>query len=194
MSYAYYRTVTLQPPTATLSNFPALVKMSGDTTMAARIASSSGYDVGFTTLGGTTLAFELDYYDQSTGSGAWWVKIPSLPSENTTTIKMLYGDATLTTDQSTPATVWAGYSAVCHMLDTNQTTQKNSVTGGTCAYNAAATISAQSLTSAGATGRACQLTTTVPRSSDGTLDNSPLLSLDVPTSGNGTFSCLYAEM
>ncbi|MBQ2821528.1 MAG: DUF2341 domain-containing protein [Thermoguttaceae bacterium] len=108
----YYRTVTFQPPTETLTNFPVLVRIRNDR-MGSRILSPKGWDVCFE-LDGNRLPFELDWYDAASGSGAWWVQIPTLSSSAPTSIRMLYGDSSITSDQSAPGTVWADYSYVYH--------------------------------------------------------------------------------
>ncbi|MBQ6107129.1 MAG: DUF2341 domain-containing protein, partial [Thermoguttaceae bacterium] len=113
----FYRDITFVAPTASLTNFPALVRIRNDQ-MKKRISSTYGYDVAFK-QNNTNLPFELDYYDSTTGSGAWWVQIPSLPTGSSTTIRMVYGDSSITTNQSSPSTVWSGYEYVYHFADLN---------------------------------------------------------------------------
>ena len=114
------RTITFTAPASTLTNFPALVKCNS----TFNIGTSTGYDVHFQDLSGNELYFDLDYSDSVTGNGAWWVQIPSLPSSGPTSIKMLYGDSSVTTNGSTPATVWADYSYVYHFSDINDLTSR----------------------------------------------------------------------
>lgn len=144
------RTITFAAPTTTLTNFPALVKCNS----TFNIGTSTGYDVHFQDLSGNELYFDLDYYDPVTGNGAWWVLIPSLSSSGPTSIKMLYGDSSVTTNGSTPATVWNGYLAVYHFSDTDTTQKFNSATG---VYDTWSDVSNKaktlSLVSGGATGR-----------------------------------------
>ena len=111
----FYRDITFAAPTVALTNFPALIRIQNDR-MKKRISSTYGYDVAFR-QNETNLAFDLDFYDASTGSGAWWVQVPSLPSNASSTIRMVYGDSSITTNQSTPATVWADYDYVYHFND-----------------------------------------------------------------------------
>lgn len=113
----FYRDITFAAPTASLTNFPVLVRLQNDR-MKKRISSEYGYDVAFR-QNETNLAFDLDFYDASTGTGAWWVQVPSLPSNTTSTIRMVYGDSSVTTNQSSPATVWADYAYVYHFNDLN---------------------------------------------------------------------------
>ena len=119
------RTVTFAAPSSTLTNFPALVKCNS----TFHIGTQTGYDVHFQDLSGNELYYDLDYYDSVTGNGAWWVQIPSLSSSGTTSIKMLYGDSSVSTNGSTPLTVWADYAAVYHLNELNSTSQLNSATG-----------------------------------------------------------------
>ena len=112
----FYRDITFAAPSTGLTNFPALVRIQNDR-MKKRISSPNGFDVSFQ-QNGTDIPFELDFYDSSTGSGAWWVKIPTLPANNPTTIRMVYGDSNISTDPSSPSTVWSDYLAVYHFNET----------------------------------------------------------------------------
>ncbi len=150
----YYRTVTFQPPTETLTNFPVLVRIRNDR-MGSRILSQKGWDVCFE-LDGNRLPFELDWYDEASKSGAWWVQIPTLSSSAPTSIKMLYGDASITSDQSSPETLWGDYKYVYHFADLENLfssvgTQTASLTTGTCQWNVA------EMTSDSFTGRGLRL-------------------------------------
>ena len=119
------RLVTFAAPASTLTNFPALVKCNS----TFNIGTSTGYDVHFQDLSGNELPYELDYYDSVTGNGAWWVKIPSLSSSGSTSIKMLYGDSSASTNGSTPLTVWSDYGAVYHFNELSGTSQTNRADG-----------------------------------------------------------------
>lgn len=116
------RIITFAAPSATLTNFPVLVKSNA----TFNIGTSTGYDVHFQDMSGNELAYDLDYYDSVTGNGAWWIKIPSLSSSNPTSIKMLYGDSSVTTNGSTPATVWTNYLTVYHFSQADPAQQFNS--------------------------------------------------------------------
>lgn len=121
------RTVTFAAPASTLTNFPALVKCNS----TFNIGTSTGYDVHFQDLSGNELAYELDFYDSVTGNGAWWVQVPSLPSSGPTTIKMLYGDSSASTNGSSPSTIWADYAHVYHFTGLTWT----DVAGSYAAYD-----------------------------------------------------------
>lgn len=114
------RLITFAAPGTTLTNFPALVKSNS----TFHIGTSTGYDVHFQDLAGNELYYDLDYFDPVTGNGAWWVLIPSLSSSGPTSIKMLYGDSSVTTNGSTPSAVWADYSYVYHFSDINDLTSR----------------------------------------------------------------------
>lgn len=107
----YRRVVTFSAPTETLSNFPALVKVSNDTLLSQN-ALADGSDVYFTLPNGTELAKELDWYDNATGSGAWWVLIPSLSGTSGASVHMRFGDGTTHADNK--ASLWSSYRAVYH--------------------------------------------------------------------------------
>lgn len=144
------RLVTFAAPASTLTNFPALVKSNS----TFHIGTSTGYDVHFQDLSGNELYFDLDYYDPVTGNGAWWVQIPSLPSTGPTSIKMLYGDSSVTTNGSTPATVWANYLTVYHFSQADPAQQFNSAAAVYDAWLTAQSNSRSvSLTSGGVTGQ-----------------------------------------
>lgn len=105
-----FRKVKLAAPTDTLTNFPVLIKANP----TFNIGTSTGYDVHFQDMSGNELAFELDFYDPVAKTGAWWVRIPALPSNSITTIKMLYGDPEADVNGSAPATLWSDYTYVYH--------------------------------------------------------------------------------
>lgn len=154
-----FRWVTFSPPSSTLTNFPVLVKARNYTNIA------NGYDVHFQDANGNELAFELDWYDNSTKSGAWWVQIPTLSSSVPTSIMMHYGDAELTWDQSSPETLWEDYKYVYHFADLENLfssigTQTASLTAGTRQWNVA------EMTSDSFTGRGLRLEANDGYSSD----------------------------
>ena len=111
--FRFYRDITFVPPDETLANFPVMVRFLGDSSMANRL-QTTGFDTQFELLDGTVLEFELDYYDSATGSGCWWVKIPIFSNSAPTIIRMRYGNAEITTNQSV-RTVWdSDYVFVAH--------------------------------------------------------------------------------
>ncbi len=156
------RIVTFAAPASTLTNFPVLVKCNS----TFNIGTSTGYDVHFQDLSGNELAFELDYYDSVTGNGAWWVKIPTLASSGTTSIKMLYGDSSASTDGSTPLTVWSDYAAVYHFNEIDYSYQTNRATGAQSVSGIATSGSMSFQTASTGTGRVLRFT--LPGTADDT--------------------------
>ncbi len=72
------------------------------------VTNSNGYDIIFTSDSGgsTPLTWEIDEYNV-TGSAVFWVKIPTLSHTADTVIYVFYGNAAITTFQSTAASVWS---------------------------------------------------------------------------------------
>lgn len=123
--HAYRRAITIdhtKVPNSDQSNFPMLI--SGTYSYLATIAnggdvtSTNGYDIIFTSdaAGTTALAFERESYSATTGAATFWVKIPTLSHTSDTTIYMFYGNGAVTTDQSTPTSVWdSNFAGVWHL-------------------------------------------------------------------------------
>lgn len=139
------RWITFSGVPSTLSNFPVLVKAVGWENIA------NGYDVHFQDTNENELPFDLDWYDDSSKTGAWWVKIPTLSSGKS--IKALYGDASVTTNQSSPSTVWADYEFVYH-FNVKSTTQPAAKGSSSDFTNTPLSLN---LVSGGATGRALEV-------------------------------------
>jgi hypothetical protein len=92
-SWSYYRTVTIDNTGGNAqTNHPVRVALtSGNFTFAN--ARTDGYDVQFrATDGSTVLRSWREAYDDGTDTAAFWVKVPSVPSNSTTTIRLYYGN------------------------------------------------------------------------------------------------------
>lgn len=101
---------------STLSNFPLLVKIAADTDIGAH-AKSNGYDLRFTLIDGTSLSYERERFSirAGSGSGVFWVKVPSISSSANTTIYLYYGKSDAT-DGEDAASVWdANFAGVWHL-------------------------------------------------------------------------------
>ncbi len=88
-----------------------------DVAHGGQVESSSGFDVGFFANSDATgkLDWEVESYDPVTGAVAYWVKIPVLSHTTDIVFYIMYGDATIITDQSNPTAVWdANYVGVWH--------------------------------------------------------------------------------
>jgi RHS repeat-associated protein len=125
--YAHRRAITIdhtQVPNTDQANFPFL--FSGNysylatTSNGGNVTNSNGYDVIFTSdpAGVTTLPFEQESYNASTGAVTYWIQIPILSHTTDTVIYMFYGNSGITTDQSNKTAVWdSNYALVSHLSD-----------------------------------------------------------------------------
>lgn len=120
--FSLCRQITLGTITGTLTNWPAYVNLTSSglgALGAGKINNSSCFDVGFSAdqAGTTPLFWELEssLCDNSTGSVAAWVMIPSAATG--TTFWVQYKGAQ-TTFQSTSTAVWnSTYVGVWHMTN-----------------------------------------------------------------------------
>jgi type II secretory pathway pseudopilin PulG len=129
--YTYYASITIdhtKVSTNPQTNFPILFSGTYDGTggkpdlrvmgSGGAVTSSSGYDIIFATSAtcGTPLPFEQESYVSTTGVVSYWVKIPTLSNTVDTVIYLCYGNALVTTDQSTKTAVWdSNFKAVWHL-------------------------------------------------------------------------------
>ena len=122
------------------TNFPVLVNLSSDSSLAAR-AQADGDDILFTSSDGTTkLSHEIEKYGSSTGELVAWVKVPSLSSASNTVLYMYYSDASVASQQNATAVWDSNYTAVWHLKETpagtsgeitDSTSNAKNGTGGT---------------------------------------------------------------
>lgn len=120
----YGRVLTLAGATAAITNFPALIKFTNDSALQAH-AASDGSDVYFT-AGGVEVAKELDWYDGTTGSGAWWVQVPLITTSGAVLV-MHYGTGTAHADNK--AALWSDYRGVFHFSTASTYLQDSSPNG-----------------------------------------------------------------
>ena len=109
---------------ATLTNFPILVHITGDTDLGSH-AQDDGDDILFTMDGDneTKLNHEIEYYNNDSGTVAAdiWVNVTSLSSSADTVIWMYYGNA-VAANQENVAGVWnSNYVLVLHLNETRST-------------------------------------------------------------------------
>ena len=99
------------------TNFPVLVNLSSDASLASR-AQSDGDDILFTSSDGATkLSHEIEKYGSSTGELIAWVKVPSLPSTSNTVLYMYYGNDAVASQQDA-TNVWdSNYKGVWHLKE-----------------------------------------------------------------------------
>jgi hypothetical protein len=98
-----------------LTDFPLLVSVVLDET---HVNDPNGYDIIFTDVNGAALDYERESYNNENGELLAWVRIPNLSTSVDTDIKVLYGNADISSDQSNPINVWGtNYTAVWHFED-----------------------------------------------------------------------------
>lgn len=136
-AYSYKRTVTVDHTKVAdaLTDFPVLVSVTDATlkTVAngGHVQNASGHDIGFFSDSALTtpLLWEVEYYDGATGTLIAWVKIPALSDSVDTVIYLAYGDASISTFQSTASSVWSnGFQGVYHLADGTTLTVADSTT------------------------------------------------------------------
>lgn len=99
-----------------LTNFPVLVKVSGDTDLSSN-ALANGDDILFTASDGTTkLNHEIESY--SAGNLIAWVNIPSLSASLDTEILMYFGNAAAAPQENAGDTWPIDYVIVSHLNET----------------------------------------------------------------------------
>lgn len=113
----YFRNITIDytKVSASLTNFPIYVSI----VLGSGVASSTGFDVHFQNLSGTELAFEMTSWNNSTKTWQGWIKVDSISNTVNTVIKVLYGNSSITTDQSSTSTWDSNYKTVHHLNDTS---------------------------------------------------------------------------
>jgi hypothetical protein len=117
-SWAYRKPVTIDYTKVSIAsqiNFPVLVNLTTDASLAAN-AKSNGDDIRFTSSDGTTLLdHEIETYVSSTGRLVAWVKVPSLSNSANTVLYMYYGYASASAPPAASAVWDANYKGVWHM-------------------------------------------------------------------------------
>lgn len=101
------------------TDFPILVNETDldlrHTGSGGHVQNVNGYDIRFYDNFCNQLDHQIEKYVSTTGEFVAWVRIPSLSTSQNTTIHMMYGDASLSTDPSTNAVWDANYIGVWHM-------------------------------------------------------------------------------
>ncbi|MFC1576308.1 DUF2341 domain-containing protein, partial [Candidatus Omnitrophota bacterium] len=114
-------TITIDPAEvsggAPLSDFPVLFTMT-DTGLIDQVETGTPdeYKIKFTNEGGTTLPYEVESFDNSTGALVAWVKADSISNSEDTILYLYYGLASA--PANVPTDVWdSDYQAVWHMTE-----------------------------------------------------------------------------
>lgn len=93
-AWSYYRTVTVDNTGgAAHTDWPVLVSLtSGNFTFAN--ADTNGDDLQFrATDGETVLSHWIEAYDDASDTASVWVKVPSIPADDTVDVRLYYGNA-----------------------------------------------------------------------------------------------------
>ncbi|MDD5704747.1 MAG: DUF2341 domain-containing protein [Kiritimatiellae bacterium] len=125
-AFAYRTKLTIQHTnvTATLTNFPVLVNLTGaklkDTANGGHVAQTDGGDVLFTKADGVTkLNHEIESYAGFNGALVAWVKVDELSASADTDLYMYYGNEDMP-DQWNAGGVWdSQHLMVQHLQGTN---------------------------------------------------------------------------
>ena len=123
--YIYSGTIVVshaQVSNSDQANFPVLVSgvypALATTANGGLVTNSNGYDIIFTSDsdGLHNLNFERESYSPLTGQVAFWVQVPMISHTTDTVFYVFYGNASVTTDQSSPAGTWdSNYLGVYHL-------------------------------------------------------------------------------
>src|SRR3954454_487615 len=130
MAYSWYRAITLNHVDVVESdqvNFPVMLTAPGTTltnafyswlkTVANGGKLETGVDFVFSLdpFGTQLLPYEVVFHDFVTGAFEYWVSVPLLSMTVDTVIYVIYGDPSVTTDQSNRSAVWdSGFLGVYH--------------------------------------------------------------------------------
>ena len=117
------------------SDFPVLVSVTdadlASITYGGQVTSSFGFDIQFTATDGITLlSHQLEKYDETTGELVCWVNIPTLDHDDDTELYIVYGNSSVSTDQSSTSTWDANFQAVWHLNDATGATVRDGTVNG----------------------------------------------------------------
>jgi hypothetical protein len=115
-SYRKKITISYNKVSADLQSFPVLVSINNDTDLASK-ARQDGGDIVFTDASNNKLNYEIELFNNTTGSLIAWVNVPQLSSTSNTIIYMYYGNSSIQNQQN-PAAVWdSNYVMVQHLKE-----------------------------------------------------------------------------
>jgi len=118
-AWAFRKTITIDHTnvSATLTDFPLAVKINQDANLGAN-AQSDGDDIRFTSDDGVTiLSYERESWRVRSGSGSgdFWVKVPSISHTTDTTIYVYYGKADAANGQARTSVWDSDFKGVYHL-------------------------------------------------------------------------------
>ncbi|MCD4760927.1 DUF2341 domain-containing protein, partial [bacterium] len=127
-SWAFKKQITIDHTKvdAALANFPVLIDLSSDTSLA-NYAQNDGNDISFIASDETTqLDHEIEGFNGTTGELQAWVEIPSLSASSDTVIYMYYGNS-ICGSQEDVSGVWdSDHKTVHHLKDLTTSTTEDS--------------------------------------------------------------------
>lgn len=100
-----------------LVNFPILVKMIMNTSHVQNDAD----DIFFTSVNGTRLNHEIEYYNDLTGELTAWVNVSSLSSSVDIIVYVYYGNSVCSSQQNPKGTWDSNYITVFHLKESSGT-------------------------------------------------------------------------
>ena len=121
LGFNYSMDITLDPASGPddLTDFPALISFTNSNirtvTNGGHVENSNGYDIIFTDQNENKLDHQIESYNPATGQYIGWVRIPVLSHTVSTTIEMLYGDPTISSNPSVTSVWTSNYKGVWHL-------------------------------------------------------------------------------
>ena len=121
LGYNYSMDISLDQASGAddLTDFPALVSITQTELITVsnggHVENPNAYDIIFTDTDGNKLDHEIEFYDGLTGEFVAWVRIPVLSASSPTTIKMLYGNPSVSSDPSLTSVWTTNYKGVWHL-------------------------------------------------------------------------------
>src|SRR3990170_3589486 len=123
-SWPYRQKITILSSltTATLTNFPYLVKITDPANSVFANAQGSGNDILFTAADGSTkLNHEIERFDPTAKVLLAWVQVPSISSTVNTDIYLYYGNGSAPNQQNINGTWDSDFVMVNHLHETGAT-------------------------------------------------------------------------
>ncbi len=130
LGYQYQKTFEINGSKVggVLINFPVLVTLSSPNNNGlsyvgngGHVCNINGYDIIFTDANYNRLEHQIERYVSLTGELVAWVRFPLLNNSGNTTFRVLYGNAQITTSQSSES-VWSpDYRGVWHLNESDYT-------------------------------------------------------------------------
>ena len=119
MDWDYRKNITIDHTkvSETLTNFPVLVNLSGDSDLLTD-AQESGNDIVFTDVFGNQLHHEIEYFNGDTGDLIAWVNVTLLSSSENTVLYMYYGNSTCASQENVEGVWNSEFVMVQHLNET----------------------------------------------------------------------------